>query len=112
MAIPDRASLAPTATRIFSGVGRVSAFDYQDYMDRYHPDDPTNPEMCYLGLQYMTEEPEGTHAKIARALWTPKQGEENQSDPITIAAAAIAAAMLGIGAATLMAIRKQEKAGA
>ena len=98
---------------MFSGIGRVSAFDYQDYMDRYHPDDPTNPEMCYLGLQYMTEEPEGTHAKIARALWTPKDDAEKHTDPATIAAAAIALAMAGIGAATLIAARKQTgKAGA
>lgn len=111
MTIPDRSILAPGATRLFSGLGRLDAFAYQDYADLYNPVTPTDPAMCELALHKMINAPDSDHAKIARALWTPLPDAEKQTDPATIAAAVIAAAMLGIGAATLMAARKQEKAG-
>ena len=112
MTIPDRSILAPGATLLFSGLGRLDAFAYQDYADLYNPVTPTDPAMCELALYKMSNAPGSDHDKIARALWTPKDDAEKHTDPATIAAAAIALAMAGIGAATLIASRKQEKAGA
>ena len=113
MPIPDRSILAPGAARLFSGLGRLDAFAYQDYADLYNPITPTDPAMCELALYKMSNAPGSDHDKIARALWTPLPDAEKHTDPATIAAAAIALAMAGIGAATLVAARKpQEKAGA
>ena len=112
MAIPRRADLAPGATRLFSGIGRLSAYAYQDYMDLYNEQVPSDPAMCSLALDRMTVDPAGDHAKIARALWTPSDDAERQTDPAVIAAAALASIMLGASAAALALSRKQqEKAG-
>ena len=109
---PDRAMIAPGQTMLISGVGRVSYAAYADYMDLFNEAVPTDPAMCDLAMHYMTATPGSDHDKIARALWTPLPDAEKHTDPATIAAAAIALAMVGIGAATLIAARKQEKAGA
>ena len=102
----DRTMIAPGQTMIISGHGRVSMSAMADYTDLYNPAVPTDPAMCDLALHYMTEQPGGDHDKIARAYWTPIPKPEPQSNAVTIASAAIAAAM-GIAAATFFSIRRK-----
>lgn len=72
---PDKSKIAPGQTIMMSGVGRVSYSAYLDYMDLYNPRDPSGTAMCKLALKYMKSEPDGDHAKIARALWTPSSNK-------------------------------------
>ncbi len=68
---PDRTHIPPGQTMLISGAGRVSFAAYADYMDLYDPKNPNDAAMCKLALRYLNTEPQGDHAKIARALWTP-----------------------------------------
>jgi hypothetical protein len=97
---PDRSQIAPGQTMLLSHVGRVNALAYQDYMDLYNEQVPTDPAMCDLALHYMTNAPGGDHDKIARALWTPLPKVDPKPDPATIAAAVIGVAM-GVAAAVM-----------
>lgn len=75
---PDRSQIKPGQTIIMSGVGRVSYSAYLDFMDLYNPQNPTATPMCKLALKFMKSEPNGDHAKIARALWTPNNKNSSQ----------------------------------
>jgi hypothetical protein len=68
---PDRTQIQPGQTLLISGAGRVSYAAYADYMDLFDPKNPNDAAMCQLALRYLSAEPHGEHAQVARALWTP-----------------------------------------
>lgn len=60
---------------LLAGAGRVAYSAYVDFVELYDPKVPGDDAMCQLALKYMESEPEGDHAKLARALWTPAKSE-------------------------------------
>lgn len=72
MAKRDISTIEKGATILISGAGRVSTLAYYDYVNTYDPKFPDNTTMCKLAEHYLINSPSSDHAKIARALWTPR----------------------------------------
>jgi hypothetical protein len=70
----ERSTISPEKTMVISGAGRVLYTAYLDYIDKYDANNPKDFSMCRLALYYMVKKPGSDHDKIARAMWSPVNG--------------------------------------